>query len=137
MTQPDLFQVDRPMYALTVCQPWAYAIVAGHKRLENRSWGTAHRGPLLIHAGLSRQWMDEGTEFLRAQGIEPPDDLAFGAILGQANVVDVRPVAECRSDPYAFGPLCWVLDCPLMLPQPVPFAGKQGLWRVPTGAFSQ
>lgn len=26
------------MKSLTVKQPWAWAIVAGHKRVENRSW---------------------------------------------------------------------------------------------------
>lgn len=42
------------MYALTIKQPWASAIMAGLKRVENRTWRTDYRGPLAIHAGLSR-----------------------------------------------------------------------------------
>ena len=42
------------MRCLTVRQPWAWAIVAGLKSIENRSRRTTHRGPLLIHAGISR-----------------------------------------------------------------------------------
>jgi ASCH domain len=36
---------------LTVRQPWAWAIIHGGKDVENRSWRTKYRGPLLIHAG--------------------------------------------------------------------------------------
>lgn len=32
------------MKALTVCQPWAWAIVHHTKRIENRSWETMYRG---------------------------------------------------------------------------------------------
>ena len=42
------------MYALTIHQPWAWAIMAGIKRVENRTWRTSHRGPLVIHAGKHR-----------------------------------------------------------------------------------
>ena len=38
------------MKTLTIHPVWAWAIVHGHKRVENRTWRTAHRGPLLIHA---------------------------------------------------------------------------------------
>src|SRR5664280_3664302 len=34
---------------LSVQQPWAWAIVEGHKRVENRTWTTPYRGPVLIH----------------------------------------------------------------------------------------
>jgi hypothetical protein len=37
------------MLALSVRNPWAWAILAGLKRVENRSWPTNHRGLLVIH----------------------------------------------------------------------------------------
>jgi hypothetical protein len=37
--------------ALSIRQPWAWLIVTGYKDIENRSWRTNYRGPLLIHAG--------------------------------------------------------------------------------------
>lgn len=40
------------MKAITVWQPHAEQIASGAKMIENRSWYTSHRGPLLIHAGL-------------------------------------------------------------------------------------
>lgn len=47
-----------PMSYLSVRQPWAHAIVTGIKPIENRSWKTSFRGPLLIHAGKSRSDME-------------------------------------------------------------------------------
>lgn len=39
------------MKALSIRQPWAWAILNAGKRVENRSWQACHyRGPLLIHA---------------------------------------------------------------------------------------
>ena len=45
---------DRVPKCLTVQQPWAWCIVHGPKRIENRSWQSHYRGPLLIHAGQSQ-----------------------------------------------------------------------------------
>jgi hypothetical protein len=46
--------------ALSVRQPWAWAIVSGYKDVENRSWPTNYRGTLFIHAGqrLDRAGLD-------------------------------------------------------------------------------
>ena len=41
-----------PVRALTIRQPWAWAVARGGKDVENRSWRTAYRGPLLIHAAV-------------------------------------------------------------------------------------
>jgi hypothetical protein len=38
------------MKALSIRQPWASLIVAGYKDIENRSWRTSYRGPVLIHS---------------------------------------------------------------------------------------
>lgn len=38
------------MKALALTQPWASLVAVGAKRIETRSWGTRHRGPLLIYA---------------------------------------------------------------------------------------
>ena len=39
------------MKALTVQQPWAWAIVHGGKPIDNRTQKWGYRGPLAIHAG--------------------------------------------------------------------------------------
>lgn len=40
------------MKIVSVKQPWASLIVRGVKDIENRSWSTIYRGPLLVHASL-------------------------------------------------------------------------------------
>jgi hypothetical protein len=39
------------MKALSIQQPWAWAIIHAGKRVENRTWSTRFRGPFFIHAG--------------------------------------------------------------------------------------
>ena len=46
------------MKALTVQQPWAWAIIHGGKDVENRTQAWSYRGPLAIHAGA--RWSDRG-----------------------------------------------------------------------------
>ena len=38
------------MKVLTLTEPWAFLVVIGAKGVETRSWGTAYRGRLAIHA---------------------------------------------------------------------------------------
>jgi hypothetical protein len=131
--------------ALTICQPWAWAVVNGPrdgeawKRFENRSWATEYTGPLVIHAGKSDGWMRDGMEFLRAQGVAPLlSELAFGAILGVVEMVDcVRPREALRPDgsrdPYAFENSAWCHKYanPRRLATPVPWKGRLQFFDVP------
>jgi hypothetical protein len=86
--------------ALSLWQPWATLVMLGAKRIETRSWGTEHRGPLLIHAGLrsTRELIELCHEepfrtALRAAGIGRWQDLPRGAVLGHVNVVAVERIA--------------------------------------------
>jgi hypothetical protein len=38
------------MKCVSLHQPWAWAVLHAGKKVENRTWATRHRGPLLIHA---------------------------------------------------------------------------------------
>ena len=122
------------MKALTVLQPWAWALIHGPKRIENRSWATYYRGPLVIHAGKSRKWLDVGVPALRENGIAIPDNFEYGAIIGIVDLVEcfhysVLTDAQ-RCDVYAHGPFCWVTANPRPL-QPHTWKGAQGLWTIP------
>lgn len=121
--------------ALTICQPWAWAIIEGHKPYENRDWKTDYTGPLVIHAGKSLGWMREGTAFLRAQGLEVPADFELGKILGVVDMVGwVRPAetkgADGKPNPYAFGPYCHEYRNPRKLAVPIPYVGRQSMFSV-------
>ena len=116
------------MKALTVLQPWAWAIMDGRKRVENRSWRTRHRGPLLIHAGKGRRWFRDSRELPDGSNHPSAVDLSYGAILGIVQIVDCVPVAEKADDPFASGPWCFVLEKPEKFEQPIACLGTQMLW---------
>jgi hypothetical protein len=112
------------MKAITICQPYAEFIALGEKVVENRTWPTKYRGPIAIHAGKSRAWLD---------GDEDPDlDLVFGAVIATATLVDCvrreQLPAHLREHRHAYGPWCWVLADICRLDEPVPARGAQGLW---------
>jgi hypothetical protein len=117
------------MKALSVCQPWAWAIVHGIKTVENRSRRTRHRGPLMIHASRSRRYLgDDYSELL--PGLPPVEQLSFGALVGVVEVVDCLLLAEVEHDPLAVGPWCWILRRARLI-RPVPFRGQVSMFSVP------
>lgn len=107
-----------PEYALSVRQPWAWAIIHAGKDVENRTWqavnhGLTRRGRICIHAsaGLTRReyvsvaaWMDE-----IGIACPPAIDLSRGGIIGSVEVVDV--VKDYHSH-WFFGPRGLVLRDP-------------------------
>lgn len=107
-----------PRLALSVRQPWAWAIVHAGKDIENRSWqavnhGLRQRGRICIHAskGMSREEYEDTADFIGGMGIvcPPAADLKRGGIIGTVEVVDV--VSESES-PWFFGPRGLVLSDP-------------------------
>jgi hypothetical protein len=72
---------------LSVRQPWASLIVLGFKDVENRTWRTDYRGPLLIHASKKA---DSATsaDIARHYGVMPPSILPLGGVIGIVDVVD-------------------------------------------------
>jgi hypothetical protein len=136
------------MRALTVHQPWAWAIVHGGKNIENRTIRWTYRGPLLIHAGLRSSASGLRSNLIRqtraehrAAGGDPT--LHTGCIIGIVDLVDVHPEhgaccapwGETRrldeSDGATRGGLVHlVLDNPRAL-DPIPCTGMRSLWHPP------
>ncbi len=114
------------MKGLTVIQPWAWLIMHGPKRIENRTWRTAYRGPVLIHAGKSRSLLE------LAPSMPPPSAYTLGALLGVVELVDVVRATDPRAagNPFAEGPWCWLLANPRPLSDPIPYTGERGLFDV-------
>jgi hypothetical protein len=102
--------MERP--AISVRQPWAWAIVAGHKPVENRVAAVAGRfkrlvgSRIAIHASRSfnkSDWAD-AERFMSAVGVgklPKLEQFEFGGVIGSAIVRGV--VAESDS-PWFFGP---------------------------------
>lgn len=76
--------------ALSIRQPSAWLVVAGIKDVENRSWPTNYRGPLLIHAANDRKSCRPDKLYGTAQRfhVTLPDRFEFGGIIGVASVAD-------------------------------------------------
>lgn len=91
------------MKALTVLHPWAQLLALGIKGAETRSWSTAYRGPLAIHAG--KRYRTVNSDFahvMRSRGILPATPFRFGEVLAIAQLVNVIPTPEARG---RFSPL--------------------------------
>ena len=77
------------MKALSIRQPWAWMIIAGHKDIENRSWPTEFRGRFYVHAGVYRPRDTELAAIERLAGVKiPVGELRFGGIIGEVDLVD-------------------------------------------------
>src|SRR5690349_3478779 len=88
--------------ALTVLQPHAWAIVAGLKPYENRSWKTDHRGLVLIHAGVDTRYLDarpgrDTPAHREYEGQPGNSEMVLGAAVGVAELVDCLTIAQIRS----------------------------------------
>ena len=118
------------MKCLTIQQPWAWLIIEGSKDIENRTWATKHRGPLLIHAGQRIE--KEAAEYYKQEsvelGLDWPDPLPTGCIIGMVDLIDV--VTEHESQ-WFNGPYGWVLANPRAAIEPLPYKGRLGLYDVP------
>lgn len=125
------------MKALTLTQPWASAIALGLKRVETRSWKTAYRGPIAIHAAKGfPAFAREFAETERALG-RLPRQLPLSSVVAIARLVDIRPTAEIRDQlgdlerlygDFGTGRYAWLFDGIEELGHPVPARGALGLW---------
>lgn len=155
MAHRDGNDVESDVRALTLHQPWAYAIAAGMKVSETRSW----RPPtwlvgrrLAIHAG--KHPLDSETETLAADLGIITRDLHFGGIVCTAVVEQpLRSMGNWFSGDawfwkdasgkvhnddglgdYGAGRWVWPLKNIEVLNPPVAASGKQGIWRVSQSA---
>lgn len=111
-------------YALSVRQPWSWAIMCAGKTVENRTWSTTHRGRLWIHAGGI---LDESRpDLLDRAAAHYGGQILRGALLGYVTLVDI--VTDSESEWAVPGQFHWLLSDPALLPQPIPMPGQLRLW---------
>lgn len=125
------------MKALTIRQPWAWMILHAGKDVENRTWPTAYRGPLLIHAasGCTQEEYFDGADYAREVLREQPQYtglvLPGRSVLERGGIVGVADLVGCawglRSPWSAPGQYQWVLRDARPVPF-VPCRGQLGLW---------
>ena len=119
---------------ITLYQPMAWAIAAGHKRIENRRWkpwgGVTH---LAVHAGqkYDRRYVD----FIEGLGVAVPEraELVFGAVIAVARLAGY---VEVSSDPWFTGPYGWLL-ADVVAVEPIACPGALGLWQLPQAVLER
>lgn len=142
------------MKTITVKQPWAWLIVSGVKPIENRTWQTKFRGRILIHAGQSHESINALNEAQREDfnsklsgGTYPyPGIKNYSAIIGSVEMVDCvinhSSIWAEKSEPkylttqigreLKVKPIYnWVLENPILFPEPIPAKGKLSFWDYP------
>ncbi|MCT9624304.1 ASCH domain-containing protein [Pseudarthrobacter equi] len=128
--------------AMTIRNPWAWAIINGGKDVENRSWQTDYRGPLYIHAGLAEPSEADRADPLLSKALENAAssnlDTRFrrGYVLGTVNLSSIHHANDCKTQANTMcsewahpGQYHWELTEARPLACPFPEKGKQGLWR--------
>lgn len=147
------------MKALTVRQPWAYAIATGHKTVENRPQRFSHRGQVAIHAGSvpADYWTFDVVERLTGEPVpdlgrpKVPPALRMSAVIAVVDVPDAHDETVCGAEcsPWAMTSRDYCNSCrigrcttehaPLwhyelrnarLLSSPVPASGRLGLWNL-------
>jgi len=138
--------------ALTVHQPFAHAIVAGFKNVENRTWRPSRLGlRILIHAGkgtpspdaLAAVDMDDDVDHLPRGAVvgsavlsgwfdahewRMDGGLSSGTTKGAWGAWGEFWVDALRSSPWYTGRIGWWLTSARVYSRPVPCRGLQGLW---------
>lgn len=137
--------MNLPRLALSVRQPWAWAIIHAGKDMENRDWrqpnpGLSFRGAVAIHAGkgMTRDEYEDAAETIHdISGLHVPKaaDLVRGGILGVVDVVDIvrgKAFGPDKPSPWFFGPLALVLRQPVAC-SPVACPGQLGFFEWQAG----
>jgi hypothetical protein len=127
---------DLPIKAISIRQPWAWAIIHAGKDIENRKWGTFLRGRVCVHAsqGMGNEEYRDAARFITDTLKRPPTDdwlmkwhgvcaapymLKRGGIIGTVEIVDCLRESD---SPWFFGPYGFVLANP----EPVDFIEVKG-----------
>ena len=125
-------QGDDSVRALTVRQPWAWAIAEGYKDIENRSWSPRLEPgeDLAIHAGCAApDWDDvQRVKKLVGRRATVPETFDCGCVVA---VVRYGRTVESSRSRWFSGPIGWILIDARALRLPVDCKGQLGLWFLP------
>ncbi|MET7669386.1 hypothetical protein [Micromonospora luteifusca] len=82
--------------AITVKQPWAWAIAHGGKNIENRSRDITYRGRLAIHADKAWAWQG-GQELHVKQAFAPYQARSSSAATSSRRTIPAAPRRGLRT----------------------------------------
>lgn len=136
--------------ALSMTDPWGSLVALGAKRIETRSWPTAHRGPLAIHIAktlpawaseccdepLFRQTLLAGGYHSSPEAESNPWGLPLGRVVAVAWLDEVERITstfqvdepERSFGQYTPGRYAWRFSSVYRLETTVPARGSLGVW---------
>lgn len=121
------------MKALSVRQPWAWAIIHANKDIENRGWPLYYRGDILIHAGknCTKKEYQLAKEFCQSMGVSVPElkELRRGQIIGIVSIVSCQ-YSLVSSGWGMPGQYHWEVKNPRET-IPIPYIGQLKIFDVP------
>jgi len=133
------------MKCLTVRNPWAALEIMNVKTIENRTWRTSYRGPLLIHSAAKPE--DVVYDPPIKMSAEQSSLLAHaehGHIIGVVDLVEIynmedyeqeisltEKVGEEAFNAFAGDQFCWLFQNGRFLKSPIPYKGRLNLYDVP------
>jgi len=122
------------MKVISIKQPWAELIVAGVKRIENRTWLPSRDklAPGEVIAIHSSKQEDIGAwshiHKMVDQDKMPSTSAPLGCIVGLAVYCGVDNTT-IGNDPFAVGPQCWRLELGCRT-KPYTIRGRLGIWEI-------
>ena len=137
MKKKPAYKIEVPMWALTIMQPFASAIMAGHKKYEYRDYMSQQITEFALHAGKSDDCTGQG--IIKQLVPDWPDlpRLPHGAVLGIVKIIDVH---ERGVDWYDVDELnarlgvwqskyAWELEVVEVFDNPLAARGMPGFWQ--------
>ncbi len=128
------------MKVLSLTEPFATLICEGKKLVETRSWKTNYRGPLYIHASMTRVAKStlQDKELMSLVGNK---EMKFGHIICKCKLVDCiymteeyvnsmkeNNYGEYICGEYSVGRYAWILENVEVLDTPIVTKGHLGVW---------
>lgn len=131
------------MLCISVKPPWSEFIIAGIKTVENRTWTSSYRGPLIIHASSNFDSLWDINQSLNllipanhhlkkmhyARGGSPAP-MHLGHLVGAVRMTNATPLTI--NSPFSEpGLIHHLYTNALRFPNPFPYKGKTKLFDVP------
>ncbi len=129
------------MKALSLKQPWLYAITHLGKPVENRTWqppGYMIGQWIALHASKTKS-RDEWVMAESIHGSKITTVVPTGKIVAVARIdrIETLMTAQQPVSKWFFGPYGWILEDIRLLNNPIPARGMLGLWEVPIDIENQ
>lgn len=127
------------MKVLSIIEPWATLIKEKKKFIETRSWYTAYRGELYIHAS-NKEIKKNDMHTNELLDLIPNVPMGYSHILCKCQLIDciymdeefLNNIKQNRQEflcgEYSLGRYAWILEDIEPLEEPIPVKGRLNIW---------